>query len=305
MDLIDLFHKSMREPLNKREMKEIKQLKEDFPYFCLPYFFEAKKYQRPENTFVAAAYAPNRGLLREYLESTTIFLHMHQEEQKAPEPVPSPPLEDFPDPISTLSPIFDNENRVEEEMGEVSGNHNELFSVLDYPSSRLSPNGYAQPFSIDRPRRRLDEHLYLQQIILEKSTKFTFLFPLIRQQLQSFKAKLLASEPVAPVSPLPEKSLQETTVAASPDELADMFDSFLQSRSSRPRPIPTPSVENPVEMDHSLEADDDLVSETLAKIHLKQGNNAEAIRIYKKLILVFPEKKPYFVDQIEKIEQIS
>lgn len=52
----------------------------------------------------------------------------------------------------------------------------------------------------------------------------------------------------------------------------------------------------------SLEEDDSLVTETLAAIHLKQGNAPKAIKIYQKLALQFPEKKDYFVALISKIK---
>ncbi|MCC6685052.1 MAG: hypothetical protein IT247_08275, partial [Bacteroidia bacterium] len=60
---------------------------------------------------------------------------------------------------------------------------------------------------------------------------------------------------------------------------------------------------NPVNMAKiSVEEDDDLATETLAKIYTKQGNYKKAIRIYEKLCLKFPDKMPYFVALIQKIK---
>ncbi len=52
----------------------------------------------------------------------------------------------------------------------------------------------------------------------------------------------------------------------------------------------------------SLEFNTGIISETLAKIHLKQGNISEAIKIYQQLSLKYPEKSSYFANQIKNIK---
>lgn len=54
----------------------------------------------------------------------------------------------------------------------------------------------------------------------------------------------------------------------------------------------------PIENDEDIE----ILTETMAKIYLTQGNKKGAIQIYEKLCLLFPEKNTYFADQIEKIK---
>ena len=50
------------------------------------------------------------------------------------------------------------------------------------------------------------------------------------------------------------------------------------------------------------EFSDNIVSETLVDILLKQGKKDRAIEVLKKLIWKFPQKKAYFAAQIEELK---
>lgn len=95
---------------------------------------------------------------------------------------------------------------------------------------------------------------------------------------------------------LPEKHTGTSTTM-------ELIDKFIREEP-RIAPPPKSSFFDPVNTaKQSIEDNDSIVSETLAEIYYKQGNLAKAIKIYKKLSLVNPQKSSYFAAQIEKIRK--
>ena len=97
---------------------------------------------------------------------------------------------------------------------------------------------------------------------------------------------------------------RKTTEPSEPKKLSrkELIDKFILENPSISRP--KAEFYNPISMaQNSIIDKGDIVSETLAKIYLKQGYFDKAIEIYNKLSLRIPEKSIYFAAQIEKIQE--
>jgi tetratricopeptide (TPR) repeat protein len=88
--------------------------------------------------------------------------------------------------------------------------------------------------------------------------------------------------------------------------LSDLIDQFIEKEPNISRKGRSTEEENPSQQDLSIPSttiNDDIVSENLANIFLKQGKKEKAIEIYKKLIWKFPQKKTYFASRIEELKE--
>jgi len=64
-------------------------------------------------------------------------------------------------------------------------------------------------------------------------------------------------------------------------------------------------VDAPIKSDNQTEStSSEMITDTLAKIYMKQGFYEKAIHAYEKLSLKYPEKNIYFAGQIKKIKEI-
>lgn len=99
-----------------------------------------------------------------------------------------------------------------------------------------------------------------------------------------------------------EDELPEVAEEKIPTEKQQILDRFIREE---PRIKPNKNkFYNPVNMaKQSVQESDEFITETLARIYVKQGNLSKAIRAYQKLSLKFPEKSTYFAALIEELKR--
>lgn len=172
-----------------------------------------------------------------------------------------------------------------------------------------------------------DEQLIDDPTQVVKTSRKQALLALIDQKLEELKAARqreeqsirLALQSSTPENNVPDSLLKKESakpfdvndllqMEALPPEMGKgeiqdklgLIDKFLQEepRLSKPRA----GFFNQTEVAaHSNADQEEIVSETLAKVYIKQGNLAKAVKVFEKLSLKFPEKSSYFAAQIENL----
>ena len=91
--------------------------------------------------------------------------------------------------------------------------------------------------------------------------------------------------------------------ASSRKKKEELIERFITSDPRAIRADKPTALSGDVSMNSALE-DDDLITDTLASIYVKQGLYNKAMYAYEKLILKYPLKSVYFASQIEEIKKI-
>ncbi|MEM9824705.1 MAG: hypothetical protein AAF985_26695, partial [Bacteroidota bacterium] len=152
--------------------------------------------------------------------------------------------------------------------------------------SGMNPEETNQPLSLSDDGKSSNQSTFLSLVVATQSCKYLYLVEEIRDSLETFRHSV-------------EKKRKRTVEA---DDLVHQFLEKLPRISAfKDQSLNVTNAKRAAAA--SVEHDDEIVSETLAHLHIRQKNYDEAIRIFNLLSLRFPEKKAYFTTQIDKIQK--
>ncbi|MBX2985174.1 MAG: hypothetical protein LC109_11615 [Bacteroidia bacterium] len=153
----------------------------------------------------------------------------------------------------------------------------------------------------DETVENAEEIELLQPIIETQTTEFHSFSDWLNQFSKPIKdatESILTTDSTPTTSPPPSHS----EIKSNHSDSIALIDSFLKNQPSISHPK-TDFFKAEKAAIKSLELDDDIVTETLASIYVKQGHIPEAIWAYEKLKLKFPQKESYFAALIKELKK--
>jgi len=314
-----LFLRMVEHPdaISETENIRLKRFTEDFPYcqtgqlLFVKHLHSQSSVHFPEQLKIAAAYSSDRKILYHLIHSSSPISASQESTELVKEvaeeiPVPLIHKEKVVEEsieqhdiiqkrLEEISALRKTEIIVEKQEEKKSDSLHET-EIIPVSQHVKEPKPEAIPLVEDNivPEQEIildNEETYVVKISPEESEA-----AIIKDQ-HSFTGwlKAIRKEPIV-------ESKKQELKAKSASVSDEIISRFIETE---PRIKPSKAqFYSPVKMaKQSLEEHSDLVSETLAGIFAQQGNLPKAIEMYKKLMLLNPEKSAYFASLIEKLNQ--
>ncbi len=188
--------------------------------------------------------------------------------------------------------------------------HDKTEEIITPPTQSIAPSSEASPSSISQ--QQIKEAIEKQLLSLGINANITFTNGSANIQFENFELNTekeeaqkeeIAVEPIAETTEIAEKPHEEKPANKSNKrKKMDLIDQFLVSEA-KITPIKNYHSNSTLSTESLIE-DEELFSEKLAKIYIKQGHLEKALTTYEKLYLKYPEKSIYFATQIEYVKRL-
>ncbi len=300
---IQWYHKLIENPtlLGKESLKDIEDLVENFPLvenFRILYALNLlilDDYRYDTALTKAAIYSSDRRKLKEWVNRVEIYL----EAEKHNDETPTSDLSHLEDKQTESLEHISKEVKEEDAVDEISSTVKEEVDNLPKDKEEEQAEREAPKIKAAAVKEKHDV----------KETSLSFKNETESSDLKTDKKNIRTKKELLQ---LVRKRLQEIEAekqdghaiesATEKDINARLIDRFIEHEPSISRPDKKDFYDPQNEaIESSIDEDDFFVTETLAQIHIQQGNLNKAMKIYQKLILKNPEKSSYFAAQIEKL----
>ena len=265
---------SLSLPVPSEANDNLKEIIKNFPYFQAAHILFARSLNQSNNILFSEAlknaslYSGNRRLLFE-LVNTQIKSET------------APPIAEI-----NIEPSINTESDLGNEVEEIASNEIETVAQIEIAQEVIE---VTQDELIVEPTTSIQPDS-IPPAIHFSNEKDSFLGWLNKLNKESPKNELDVSQSLN--SPKIEKE--------KADNLVDLFIQT-EPRISKPSKA---EFFSPIQMaKKSVEDNDMIVSETLARVYIDQGNIEKAIHIFRKLSLLYPDKNTYFAALILKLEK--
>ena len=255
----------MPERLKSDAVHEVEQLVSDYPYFAIGQTLLAIAYQNADDPRYDSQLKHAAAIMpnRDKLRLFTLIARHRFESE--------PETTALPDEFVPADNVFTSMEPVETEEEHTNIIREKVFIIPEIDLSGSREELSAEMALLEEKRKSLDE---LKAIIANRL-----------RELEDKKQKKENEQPK------PKKLSRK-----------ELIDKFILENPSIQRP--KAEFYNPISVaQNSIIDQENIVSETLAKIYEKQGYFDKAISIYQKLGLKYPKKSRYFAAQIERIRE--
>ena len=271
-------------------------LKDDFPFSQLLHTLSARVSKDhglvnfQNELELAAVYAADRAVLKDIMEV----------QPSASEVSEASPAIEIKDPVSTLT----RGDVADEVLQDIERLHvlKKNFELLFVDPTAISVQ-IAAPVIMQSPEENGSEvHKSKKERIIELAKTVTATPEIsLGESLRSRRRKKDATETLIDQIVISKQEL--TPESEKHKEQIEIIDQFIKVQPSISGAKDRESAPSDLATIKTGEFSDNIISETLVEILLKQGKKEKAVEVLKKLIWKFPQKKAYFATQIEELKK--